>query len=128
MGDTKGMAMITSEQERTPQGQQVPGDRLHSLALTTRQKFLDGHRMTIRENGTVHAVDVERWVGGELVPQPLCHTAVYGWSPEALRPTRKPVSCQKCTRLLAAPDEIILAPGEYQPPLFSRSLLLAQAA
>lgn len=122
MGDTMGMAMITSEQAT------VPGDRLHSLALTTRQKFLDGHRMTIRDNGTVHAVDVERWVGGELVPQPLCHTAVYGWSPEALRPTRKPVTCQRCTRKLAAPDQILLPSGEYQPPLFSRSLLLSQAA
>lgn len=114
--------MIMSEQAP------APGDRLSSLALTTRQKFLDGHRMTIRSNRTVHAVDTERWVGGELVPQPLCHTGVYGWSPDALRPTRKPVSCQRCRRKLAASDEILLPRGEFQPPLFSRALLLAQAA
>lgn len=119
MGDTMAMAMVTSAQETAPR------DRLHSLALTTRQKFLDGHRMTIRDNGTVHAVDAERWVGGELVPQPLCHTAVYGWSPEALRPTRKPVTCQRCIRKLAAPDEILLPMGTFQPPLFSARLLQA---
>lgn len=116
------MTMITSDPETGR------NDRLHSLALTTRQRFLDGHRMTIRDNGTVHAVDLERWVGGELVPQPLCHTAVYGWSPAALRATRQPVSCQRCIRKLAAPDEILLPRGEFQPPLFSRSLLLGTAA
>lgn len=116
------MTMITSEPETGR------NDRLHSLALTTRQRFLDGHRMTIRKNGTVHAVDLERWVGGELVPQPLCHTAVYGWSPEALRPTRQPVSCQRCLFKLKSPDQILLPAGDYQPPLFSRSLLLNQAA
>lgn len=114
--------MITSEQEA------VRNDRLHSLALTARQKFLDGYRMTIRDNGTVHAVDSERWVGGELVPQPLCHTAIYGWSPDAMRRTRRPVDCQRCRRKLAAPDEILLPQGDYQPPLFSRSMLLDQAA
>ncbi|HEY9015642.1 MAG TPA: hypothetical protein VIM84_11335 [Gemmatimonadales bacterium] len=106
------MAMITSAQEA------ARNDRLHSLALTTRQRFLDGHRMTIRENGTVHAVGAERWVGGELIPQPLCHTAVFGWSPMSMRPTRRPVDCRRCIRKLAAPDEIILPAGDYQPPLF----------
>lgn len=119
MGDTTSMATITSEQEAPPR------DRLHSLALTARQKFLDGHRMTIRENRTVHAVDSERWVGGELVPQPLCHAPVYGWSPEALRPTRKPITCQRCIHKLAAPDEILLPMGAFQPPLFPVKMLQA---
>jgi hypothetical protein len=121
MGDTMGMTMITSGQGT------AASDRLGSLALTTRQRFMDGNRMTVRRNGTVHAVEPERWVGGELIPQPLCHTAVYGWSPEALRPTKRPVNCQRCIRKLATPEQILLPSGEFQPPLFSRSLLLATA-
>lgn len=121
MGDTMNMTTKTSGQGP------ASSDRLGSLALTTRQKFMDGNRMTVRRNGTVHAVEPERWVGGELVPQPLCHTAVYGWNPDALRPTKRPVNCQRCIRKLASPDQILLPSGEFQPPLFPRSLLAVAA-
>lgn len=100
-------------------GEDKATDRLSSLALTSRQKFMDGMRMTIRDSDVVHAVDRERWVAGELVPQPLCHTAVYGWSPAALKATRAPVSCQRCRRKIAAPDELLLPMGTFQPSLFS---------
>ncbi|MEV6400516.1 hypothetical protein AB0M39_38020 [Streptomyces sp. NPDC051907] len=93
---------------------------LRSFASEMRRRFSDGQRMSVRGSSVVHAVDKERWLYGEMVPQPLCHTAVYGWSPTALRATRAPVSCMKCRRKLKAADEILpLYGGDYQPPLFT---------
>lgn len=92
---------------------------LRAFAQEMREKFADGQRMSIRDSDVVHAVDTERWLYGELVPQPLCHTPVYGWSPNAMRPVRKPINCEKCRRKLAAPEEILLPYGEFQPPLFT---------
>lgn len=91
---------------------------LRAFAQTMRDKFADGRRMRVRDSDVVHAVDRERWIGGELVPQPLCHTPVYGWSPDALRAVREPVSCQKCRRILE-PAEFLLPYGTFQPPLFT---------
>lgn len=92
---------------------------LRAFAREMRDRFADGQRMSVRDSGVVHAVDSERWLYGELVPQPLCHTPVYGWSPAALRAVRRPVNCQKCIRILAAPDQILLPYGEFQPALFT---------
>lgn len=92
---------------------------LRAFAQEMRLRFADGQRMSVRDSDVVHAVDTERWLMGELVPQPMCHTPVYGWSPGALRAVRKPVNCQKCRRILAAPDEILLPYGEFQPALFT---------
>ncbi|MFE2934877.1 hypothetical protein [Streptomyces sp. NPDC059278] len=92
---------------------------LRAFASEMRRRFSGGQRMTVRGSAVVHAVDKERWLHGELVPQPLCHTAVYGWSPEALKAVRAPVSCMKCRRKLKSPEEILLGGGDYQPPLFS---------
>lgn len=92
---------------------------LRAFAKTMRDRFADGQRMCVRGSAVVHAVDRERWLLGELVPQPLCHTAVYGWSPDALKPVRSPVTCMKCRQKLAAPDEILLPYGDFQPPLFT---------
>jgi hypothetical protein len=92
---------------------------LRAFASEMRRKFADGQRMSVRGSDVVHAVDTERWLYGELVPQPKCHTPVYGWSPTALRAVRKPINCQKCIRILAAPDQILLPYGEFQPPLFT---------
>lgn len=93
---------------------------LRSFASEMRRRFSDGQRMSIRDSRVVHAVDRERWLHGELVPQPLCHTAAYGWSPDAYRAVRAPLSCLKCRRILKAADEILpLYGGDYQPPLFT---------
>lgn len=92
---------------------------LRAFAREMRDKFADGQRMSVRGSDVVHAVDTERWLMGELVPQPLCHTPVYGWSPQALRPVRRPVNCEKCRRKLAAPEERLLPYGEFQPALFT---------
>lgn len=92
---------------------------LRAFAREMRAKFADGQRMSVRGSDVVHAVDTERWLMGELVPQPLCHTPVYGWSPNALRPVRRPVNCEKCRRKLAAPEEFLLPYGEFQPALFT---------
>lgn len=92
---------------------------LRAFASEMRRRFSGGQRMTVRGSAIVHAVDKERWLQGELVPQPLCHTAVYGWSPDALKAVRAPVSCMKCRRKLKSPEEILLGGGDYQPPLFS---------
>lgn len=92
---------------------------LRAFAREMRARFADGQRMSVRGSGVVHAVEPERWLHGELVPQPLCHTPVYGWSPTALRAVRKPITCQKCIRILAAPEQILLPYGEFQPPLFT---------
>lgn len=92
---------------------------LRGFASEMRRRFADGQRMSVRESDVVHAVDAERWLNGEMVPQPLCHTPVYGWSPSALRAVRKPVNCQKCIRALAAPEQILLPYGEVQPALFT---------
>ncbi len=94
---------------------------LHAFAKTMRDKFSDGRRMSVRGSDVVHAVDRERWLYGELVPQPLCHTAVYGWSPNALIAVRKPVTCMKCRRKLGTPGEFLLPYGEFQPALFAVS-------
>jgi hypothetical protein len=99
------------------------GTDVKSLAATAREKFASGQRMRIRASRVVHAVDRERWVAGELVPQPLCHAPAYGWSPDALRPVWSPVTCMRCRRILAAPDELLLPYGDYQPPLFPRALV-----
>lgn len=109
------MTIITSD-DAAPQT--VPLD-VRSLAKTMRERFADGQRMTIRGSGIVHGVDRERWLYGELIPQPLCHTPAYGWSPDALHAVRRPVTCMKCKRILAHPSEILLPYGEFQPPLFS---------
>ncbi|MFC4328314.1 hypothetical protein ACFPC0_10800 [Streptomyces andamanensis] len=92
---------------------------LRAFAREMRAKFADGQRMSVRDSDVVHAVDNERWLMGELVPQPLCHTPVYGWSPGALRPVRRPVNCEKCRRKLASPEERLLPYGEFQPALFT---------
>jgi hypothetical protein len=92
---------------------------LRAFAQEMRLKFADGQRMSVRDSDVVHAVDTERWLLGELVPQPKCHTPSYGWSPTAYRAVRKPVNCQKCRRILAAPDELLLPYGEFQPALFT---------
>jgi len=114
------MDTITSESNTTgaPPDAALAVD-LRSLAKTMRDKFADGQRMIVRGSAIVHAVDRERWLGGELVPQPLCHTPVYGWSPDSLKPTRAPITCMKCRRTLASPDEILLPYGTFQPPLFT---------
>lgn len=92
---------------------------LRSFASEMRRRFSDGQRMRIRNSDVVHAVDTERWLYGELVPQPLCHTGTYGWSPEALKAVRAPVTCMRCRQKLKAPEEILLGGGDYQPPLFT---------
>lgn len=108
----------TPEVQPTP-AMAMPIADLRAFAATMRERFGDGQRMVIRDSDVVHAVDRERWVQGEMVPQPLCHTAAYGWSPDALRPVRSPVTCMKCRQKLASPEEILLPHGEFQPPLFS---------
>jgi hypothetical protein len=98
-----------------------PEDRLSSLAHTARERFV-GKNLSVRGSHVVHAVDRERWVAGLLVPQPLCHTAVYGWSPDAMHAVTGTVTCLRCRRMLT-PDEVILPGGTYQPPLFSARVL-----
>jgi hypothetical protein len=91
---------------------------LRSYAASIRAKFSDGQRMRINRSKVVHAVDRERWVAGELIPQPLCHTGSYGWNESHYNPVRRPVSCAKCRMRMASADEVLLGYGEYQPPLF----------
>lgn len=110
------MTITTNENEGAPF---MSVADLRAFAREMRLKFADGQRMSVRDSDVVHAVDSERWLMNELVPQPMCHTPVYGWSPGSLRAVRKPVNCQKCIRLLAAPDQILLPYGEFQPPLFT---------
>lgn len=115
MGDNRAMTMISSQPETAP----VAALDLRSLAKTMRDRFSDGQRMRIRGSHVVHAVDQERWLHGEMIPQPLCHTPAYGWSPDALHAVRSPITCMRCQRKLASPDEILLPYGEFQPPLFT---------
>lgn len=114
MGDTKDMT--TTEHTRE---QATTMAALRSLASTARQKFSGGQRMTVRKSAVVHAVSMQRWVGGENIPQPLCHTGIYGWDLDAMHPTGAPPTCLRCRRQLADPMEIVLPRGEYQPPLFT---------
>lgn len=92
---------------------------LRAFAATQRGRFAGGQRMRVRGSPVVHAVDREKWLLGELIPQPLCRTAVYGWSPDAFRPVRSPITCVKCRQKLASPEEILLPHGTVQPPLFT---------
>ncbi|QIS10444.1 hypothetical protein [Nocardia arthritidis] len=69
------------------------------LAASARARFGDpGVHAVVRAGRTVHAVGFTEWVGGEVVPELLCHTGVAGWSPAALEPTRADVTCARCLR------------------------------
>ncbi|MGW5380744.1 hypothetical protein ACWESM_35400 [Nocardia sp. NPDC003999] len=84
------------------------------LAASTRAVFGDpGVHAVVRSGRTVHAVSLGQWVGGEEVPELLCHTGVAGWSPTALAPTRAEVTCARCLRKLGGS-----AFPAHQLPLF----------
>ncbi|MEV0247615.1 hypothetical protein AB0H76_13570 [Nocardia sp. NPDC050712] len=71
------------------------------LAASARATFGDaGVHAVVRAGRTVHAVSLGHWVGGEEVPELVCHTGVAGWSPAALQPTRASVTCVRCLRRL----------------------------
>jgi hypothetical protein len=73
------------------------------LAAGARARFGSaGVHAVVRAGRTVHAVQLGRWVGGEEVPELLCHTGVSGWDPDALQATRAEVTCARCLRILGA--------------------------
>lgn len=86
------------------------------LAASARSRFGDsGVHAVVRAGRTVHAVSLGGWVGGEQVPELLCHTGVAGWSPDALEPTRAEITCARCLRRLGDTR----APA-HQLPLFGQ--------
>jgi len=99
--------------------QDTPLTAVRSLALSARQKFAGGKRMTVRKSKIVHAVTPARWIGGELIPQPACHTGTYGWDIMAMNATYAPITCQRCIRTLDTAAGVFAFPyGPVQPPLF----------
>jgi hypothetical protein len=86
---------------------------LSPFAAGARARFGDaGVHARVRSGRTVHAVQLGQWVGGEEVPDLACHTGIGGFDPAALEPTREPVTCARCLRILGGTYP------ETQLPLF----------
>jgi hypothetical protein len=74
----------------------------------SQHRLFAGQNLHIGRSTTVHAVTWAEWINGLTLPGPACHQ---GWSglgaAGELLPTRNPVTCVKCRRLVGPLDETI---------------------
>ncbi|MCC3778819.1 VOC family protein [Streptomyces sp. UNOB3_S3] len=90
---------------------------VRAAAAGLREKFADGQRMRIGDSPVVHDVASWRWLGGEYIPLPACHTAI-GWEPLRLSPTWAAASCGSCAKIRAEVEGMLLPGGSVRPPLW----------
>ncbi|WP_157162920.1 hypothetical protein [Actinoalloteichus spitiensis] len=80
----------------TPETDEL-GALLAGTAERARARF---HRRNGRlgASSTVHAVRLQRWVGGVEVPAPACHVGSGTWDFTTFHPTGDGVTCRRCRR------------------------------
>lgn len=83
------------------------------VAETQQRRFV-GYNARVGSNKEVHGVSLTSWLGGAMLPGPMCHVGIGSWNPLTLKRTKDPVTCARCLRMIKASEPAPL----MQPALF----------